>query len=77
MVFQIFAYVYTTLVNEIAETSQVFKEIFFFHSQSLFEKYESKRIKKQLIKKMKKAKNYAEWKSYAEEFDNLKGFYFR
>ena len=76
MVFQIFAYVYNTLLDEIAETTNVLKEVFFFHSHHIFENMKTKRIKKDLIKKMKKAHSFKEWRSYAEEFDNLKGFSF-
>lgn len=73
MVFHIFSYAYNTLLNEIAETSHVIKEIFFFHSHHIFEKIELKRAKKELLKKMKKAKDFTEWKKYAEEYDDLKG----
>lgn len=74
MVFQFFTYAYNTILNEIAETSHVIKEIFFFHSHHIFENFELRRAKKDLLKKMKKAQNFEEWKAYAEEYDNLKGF---
>lgn len=73
MVFQIFSYAYKTIFTEISETSHILKEIFFFHSYHIFENIELKRTKKQLIKKMKNSRNFDEWKTYAEEFDNLKG----
>jgi len=74
MVFQVFVYAYNTFLNEITETTNVLKEIFFFHSHHIFESMETKRIKKDLIKKMKKAHSFKDWLSYAQEFDNLKGF---
>ena len=76
MVFQIFAYACNTLLNEIAETTNVLKEVFFFHSHHIFESMETKHIKKELIKKMKKANSFEEWRSYAQDYDNLKGFFF-
>lgn len=74
MVFQIVSYAYNTFLNEIAETSNVLKEIFFFHAHHIFESIDIKRAKKELLKKMKKARSFQEWRSYAEEFDQLKGF---
>ena len=74
MVFQIFDYAYNTLLDEIAETTNVLKEVFFFHSHHIFESMETKRIKKDLIKKMKKTNSFEEWHSHAQDYDNLTGF---
>lgn len=73
MVFQIFIYTYKTIANEIAESSKMIKEVFYYHTFDIFEKRDLKKKKKVLKKKLKKSSTYQEWRFYAQEYDNLKG----
>lgn len=67
-------YVLRTLKQELSDSYQKFKEILHFHHSEYQSFYELEERRKLLLQNMKQAKTWDEWKSYAEEFDNLQGW---
>ena len=61
------------VTNEACESTFQLYEILQYQYQSTRDYFRSRKIKKDLRKKMNHANSYAEWKIYAEEFDKLKG----
>lgn len=58
---------------EIQLTSHQLVEVLQYEYASMRKSMQTRRIKKQLKRKMKEANSYAEWRSLAEHYDNFEG----
>ena len=73
MLTNILSYVKQTISDEFSGNLVKAKESLLFEFTRVRNGLKTRRLKKELKKKMKRAKNREEWKIYAEEFDNLEG----
>lgn len=61
------------VVSEAYVTTHEFIEVVNYQYHSTRDFFRKRKTKQSLLKKMHHANSYAEWKSYAQEFDKLKG----
>ncbi len=75
MVLFIVTYIYRTLTQELRDNCTKSKEVIGYHVTEVNNTFQLRKKRKILQKKMRRAKNYDEWKSVAEEFDSLPSKY--
>ena len=73
MIINLFTYVRNTVSEEFSGNLTKAKEALVFEFNRFRNGLKTRQLKKDLKKKMKRAKNREEWKIYAEQFDNLEG----
>lgn len=61
---------------EIQLTSHQLVEVLQYEYASLHKSIQTRRIKRELKRKMKESNSYAEWRSLAEQYDNFEGIIF-
>jgi hypothetical protein len=71
MVLFIVTYLYRKITQEIRDNCKKSQEVIGYHVTEVKNTFQLRKKRKILQKKMRRAKNYEEWRSVAEEFDSL------
>ena len=71
MVIFLISYLYRTITQEVQDNCRKSKEVIGYHVTEISNTLQLRKKRKVLQKKMRRAKNYEEWRKVAEEFDSL------